>query len=351
MKKFLILHDNRGYLAMNLLPGAGRKVNLHTLKSELEKAGHEVEIQSLHDLKFPSKYKGWYVVYPSSEDPGLFYKDYIENVILQLFLDGAILLPRFELFHAHHNKGFMELQRGRMSAPYQTIQSRNIHFIDELEKLKIDTYPVVIKTSEGSGSVGVSLARNEQELRSKVKKMGRVTFRAAGYTIKEHGRHMLGILKRRLAKENVAETPFPRANLIIQNFIPGLDRDYKVLVFGSKYYLLRRDVRDHDFRASGSGKLSFPEEFGRIEREILSFAKRAYEELDSPMLSIDVAHDGKQCHMIEFQCLNFGPYTLQFSKCFYQHENGEWIKVQAQSVLEKEMVNAWLGYIGSERGM
>lgn len=345
LHKILMLYDKRGYLAMNLLPGAGRRVDLGRMKASLEKTGCIVEVECLHNLKFPSSYKGWFVIYPSSEDPGLFYKDYIENILIQLQEEGAILLPRFELFRAHHNKAFMELQRKRMSAPFQTVISETIHFLNEIDDIRIQSYPVVIKTSEGSGSVGVSLAHNKKELKKKAKRMGEVVFRGTGYSQKRHIQHILGVWKRKILKEFVCETPFPRANLVIQTFIPGLDRDYKVLIFGEKYYLLQREVRKNDFRASGSGKLSFPEELGLIENLVLSFARQAYLELNTPMLSIDIAYDGKKCHMIEFQCLNFGPYTLQFSKCFFKYDCGVWTKIVSESILEEEMVNSWMHYL------
>ena len=189
----------------------------------------------------------------------------------------------------------------------------------------------------------------EKELKKKVHKMGRIIFRGIGYTQKRHVQHILGIWKRKILREKVCETPIPRANLIIQTFVSGLDKDYKVLVFGKKYYLLQREVRQNDFRASGSGKLSFPVNLGLIETMVLSFARQAYIELDTPMLSIDIAYDGKKCHMIEFQCLNFGPYTLQFSDCFFTYNFGSWVKTNSKSELEEEMVNSWCYYLSEER--
>lgn len=38
--------------------------------------------------------------------------------------------------------------------------------------------------------------------------------------------------------------------------------------------------------------------------------------------------------------LNFGPYTLQFSDCFYKRMNNSWEEVRQKSILEIEMATA-----------
>ena len=348
-KRILILYDNRGYVASSLLPEAKRKVNIELLANQFRKLEFDVEVKSLHDLQFPTNYKDWYVIYPSSEDYGLFYKEYIEDVLLRLKLDGAILLPEFEFFRAHHNKVFMELLKTKFrSKELKTIKSYTLYGKSDLEKLLMEnkiTYPIVIKTSEGSGSIGVDLAKTEDELIKKVKKMGKINFSSGVYSKKIKFRHFIGHNLRKIQKKNVVEQPEAREKIVIQTFISNLEYDYKVLVFGTKFYLLRRDVRKNDFRASGSGKLHFVENFESNEEKVLDFALLAYEEIGTPLLSIDIAYDGEKCHMIEYQCLNFGPYTLQFSKWYYRKENNQWKVINDKSILEVEMANAIDYYI------
>lgn len=348
MEKLLILQDKRGYTASSLLPDSHRKINGELLKKELEQRNIEVEIRNLHDLVFPTKYRGWYIVYPSSEDAGLFYKEYIEDILLRLALDGAILLPRFELFRAHHNKVFMELYRTILSKEYNTIQSTVFYGTDDLER-KINfgiTFPIVMKTSEGAGSCGVSIAQNRKEAIKKAKKMGKIIFYGNYYSRVRKACHILKQLFMKCVGQCFVDTPKIQEKMVFQTLVPNLSCDYKVLVFGEKYYLLRRKVKNKDFRASGSGNLEFPERFTDIEREVLSFAKKAYKQLSTPLLSIDIAHDGEKCHLIEFQCLNFGPYTLQFSDCYYmQNNDGEWSEILGKSVLEEEMARAYSGYV------
>lgn len=343
MRKILLLHDNRGYLASSLTEDTNA-INIHLLKNELLKKGfEEVEIKGLHQIVFSGKYAGWYMLYPSSEDFGLFYKSFIEDIILQMQLDGAILLPKFEYFRAHHNKVFMELYRTRMNEDYQTVKSLcfyNVEDLKELLKSNQMEYPVVIKCAEGSGSGGVQTATCENELLIKAKRMSKIWYNDAYFTKKRQIQYWMWHIAGRLKKSKLIEKPAARHKMIIQSFIPNLDCDYKVLTFAEKFYLLRRYVRERDFRASGSGKFEFPVQLDEEEKKVLEYAYQAYVQLDTPMLSIDIAFDGTNCHMMEFQCMNFGPYTLQYSPCYYERNHGHWIKVEKKSVLEEEMANA-----------
>lgn len=345
--KILVLHDYRKYLMASLVRES-KKLDILLLEEQLSKRNFEVEIRSLHDITFPSKYAGWYVLYPSSEDDGLFYKGFIEDILLRLKMDGAILLPRFECFRAHHNKVFMELYKTKLSEAYQTIKSLFIYEIENLNEIlkkeKIE-YPVVIKCAAGAGSVGVRLACNERELLRRIRQMGKVTFEYYCYRKRNKIRYFFGRTKKKILKEGMLELINPREKLVIQTFIPNLQCDYKILVFGEKYYLLKRYIRKGEFRASGSGNFEFPSQFTDVERQILEFVFGIYEQLNVPMLSVDVAFDGVKCHMLEFQCVNFGPYTLQFSPAFYKRVNGIWVKNSGKSTLEEEIANAVKFYV------
>ena len=51
------------------------------------------------------------------------------------------------------------------------------------------------------------------------------------------------------------------------------------------------------------------------------------------MASLDIANDGEKNHLIEYQCINFGPYTLQYAPFYFvRDKNGKWEKVKKTSV-------------------
>lgn len=352
MNNILILKDKRGYVAGSKTKGKKCMLDAEMLKKNfLEMNEGEVEIKSIHELRFPTKYDGWWVIYPSSEDPGLFYKDYIEDILLRLRMDGAILLPKFELFRAHHNKVFMELYRTTMTEEFNTIESECFYGLDDFAKNVAGNikFPLVLKTAAGSGSAGVSIAGDMKSAESKIQAMSKQLYYDHENSRKKKLRHFFGKIRMNIFKQEYIDPPVMKKKMLAQTYIQGLDCDYKVLVFGEKYYMLRRGVRENDFRASGSGKFEFPDKLGTLEEKVLGYAARAYELIDTPLLSIDIAYDGKECHMLEFQCVNFGPYTLQYSKSYFSRdENGVWMKHTGESNLEKEMATAILRYINLE---
>lgn len=348
-KKMLILTDQRGFLAGSKLPNK-LMIDVKLIKRQLEKVGFQIKILSIHNVKFPSKFKGWFVVYPSSEDPGLFYKEYIEDILLGLQMEGAILLPDFNMFRAHHNKMFMEIYRKSLSEEYNIIDSICFYGVRDFKRKaeSIKKYPVVIKTAEGSSSAGVYLAHDKDEALRIVGKVSKISYYSAIYEpiqkVKDSIKPFfvrVGLRKRELYKMPACQ------KMIAQSFVDNLMCDYKVLVFGEKYYVLRRKVRDNDFRASGSGKFEYPQGLNIELIGILDYVKKLYVELNVPLLSADVAYDGEKCYLIEFQCVNFGPYTLEFSDHYYEYHSNSWIIVDDKSNLELEMVNAYVGYIDS----
>lgn len=353
MDKILILTDHYGYTFTSLKNGVNKSINTNILKQYLEGLGYEVRIESLHTIPNNCKEKGIYVLYPSSEVNGLFYKEYIEDVLLDLQNRGMVLLPRFELFRAHHNKVFMEMVRDSINdASLKTIKSYSLYGINDLDVLlpvleQELKYPMVLKTSSGSGARGVSIANSRNELTQKVRKMTSVTYH--NYSTPWHSSVTLSKIKQKIRKicgKVCYELTYPQEKIIVQNFIPNLNYDYKVLVFWKKYYVLKRLTRNNDFRASGSGKFIFPDSLSRELEVVLESAYRLYSEIDAPMLSVDIAYDGHICHVIEFQCVSFGPYTLQFSSMYFEkEENGQWKGVTVSSALEIEIANSLHAYI------
>lgn len=353
MRTIIILKDHSDYTATSLKSGINRSINQQRLKMLLENKGYSVKTLPLHNLDLEELRPGMFVFYPSSEDKGLFYKEYIGDILMDLSLRGLILLPEYKYFRAHHNKVFMELLRNELKHDeLKTIRAESIYDIRDLKESlqQIECrigYPMVLKTSSGSGAAGVDLANNRNELISKAKKMGAVSYTRDTDCILKNV--LLSKLKTRALK--TAGKPYiirtyPREKMILQSFVPNLQYDYKVLVYGEKYYVLKRLIRDNDFRASGSGKLIFPEKMDSEICKVLDMARMLFIELDVPMLSVDVAYDRKKCHLIEFQCLSFGPYTMQYSDSYYRiNAEGHWEKLLAQPDLENEICNSLDLYI------
>jgi hypothetical protein len=76
----------------------------------------------------------------------------------------------------------------------------------------------------------------------------------------------------------------------------------------------------------------------------LEFSKRITCELDFPIFGIDVGFDGKGYHLLEFQMIHLGPYTLQSSLFWHEYHDGKWIKYEGVSDLEEVFSEAIIDY-------
>ena len=308
------------------------------LRDEFISKGYEVKFLEFSEVKFRDDWKDVIVLYTSQEDFDYKYKSFIEDVILGLELAGAIVLPGYSLLRANNNKVFMEILRDVI--PFEGlkgIQSRGFGAIEEIES-SIDNieFPVVIKTAGGAMSRGVSSAKSSSELMNQVKKISR-SFQPRS--------ELRDFIRSKRHKGYIKESRF-RNKFIIQNMIPNLTNDYKVLIYGTKYFFLRRDVKDNDFRASGSGKFTFETTY---PTGMLDYAKAVFEAFNVPNISLDVCFDGSNFHIIEFQALNFGTTTIEKSPFYYLYEKNSFKLIHEPSNLEETFVFSIDNYLQERR--
>ena len=136
---------------------------------------------------------------------------------------------------------------------------------------------------------------------------------------------------------------FPRMRFVLQEFVEELAHDYKALVFGEKIFLLKRSIREDDFRASGSGDFEFVSE---VSDGLLEYIYSTYKSFNCPCVSLDIVECKDNFGLIEFQFLHFGPYTLQKSGGYFVKNDGVWKYNQSSgSILEEEFSSSYLSYI------
>lgn len=316
------------------------------LKEQFEQWGCDVQVKTYGDLDLEQDFHGTYVVYQTAEKKGPFYKHYVEDIVYFLKQHGAIPLPRFEYLKAHHNKGYMEmLRRDFVNVELKTLKS--LYFGSQSEALAAmpTQFPVVLKQTAGSGSEGVYLARNPAEYRRYTHAITQTVLGSDWVGVAREG--IKGTIRRALARFVATyrkEDPPVQQPVVVQEFLPGLPGDYKVVVFGDKYYTLYRQNRENDFRASGGGKLFVVPEAERPG--LLGFARKAAEEIQFPILGLDIAFDGHRYHLLEFQMLHLGPYTLQAAKFWHEYREGQWLQFDGKSDLEVEFCRSICQFIG-----
>jgi len=286
-------------------------------------------------------WKGKYVFYTSSEDAGLHYKDYIEDIVYGLQLAGAHVIPEYRFLRANNNKVFMEIIRDLMNHPaLNTLSSGYYGSLEEALQAYPELHqPLVIKTAAGAMSSGVARAVNTVDLKRILKKFCRTpyffnefknivrTFKYPGY---------------------VKDSKY-RQKIIVQNFIPGLSNDWKILIFGKKYYIFKRPNRKNDFRASGSGHDIYNYgDTARPPQGIFDFASQIFTLLDVPHLSIDIGYDGKKFHLLEFQAIYFGTVGHERSNCYYEKSGNDWTPVYKILDLEQVYCDCIAAYIKNQ---
>lgn len=234
----------------------------------------------------------------------------------------------------------MEILRSQIQdKKLNNIKSWHYGTIEELIKM-VDqfSYPVVLKSAEGSMSRGVSLAKNKDELIRNAKKISRIM--NIYYDLKDLGR---SIKRKGYTKESKYRRKF-----IVQECIPDLNNDWKILIFGDKYFIFERPVRKNDFRASGSGKFIFDE---KIPDGILDLAQEIFNHFDVPNLSIDIAFEGNRFYLLEFQAVYFGTTTIEKSPFYFIKFKDKWKIFREESELEKVYVDSVVKFINKKFGV
>lgn len=304
--------------------------------------GYQLDFKNFCEIDFSKNWENQIVLYTSSEEYGYYYKKFIEDTVGGLALAGANLIPGINLLRANNNKVFMEIVR-QVCLPekLKTIHAQYFGTFEEsfkaIQNKKI-SFPCVIKIAEGAMSRGVFLASSEEEYLKITKRISK-TFSASVW-LKE--------LLRSKKYDGYIKESLHQQKFIVQPFIKDLKNDWKVLIYGNKYYILKRSIRPNDFRASGSGyNYSAGSEAG-FPLEMLPLVKEFYEAMDVPNLSIDFAFDGTNGYILEFQGIHFGTSTHYRSKDYYEYQNGQWEIKNNELDQEQLYVYSIVNYLNSK---
>lgn len=311
------------------------------LKKYFYKYGYEVKFIKMQDVKFDRNiWEGENVIYTSSEEIGLNYKDFIEDIIYGLELCGANVIPRYSMLRANNNKVFMEILRYRILG--EELSGNKSMIFGTYEELKIAinnnklSCPCVIKKSTGAMSRGVFLANNFKELKTIAKKTSRT--RNIIYEFKD-------FIRKHKHKSYKKESKYQN-KFIVQKFIPNLENDWKIVIYGDHYYILKRYVRENDFRASGSHVNYKAGSESEFPFQMLDTIEKIYKKLDIPHLSLDFAFDGKRGYVHEIQAIHFGTSTQYISNDFYIKKNNKWTVLKKEFDQEEEYVWGIVKYLG-----
>lgn len=302
-------------------------LDLTKLSQDLKELGFKIHITTIDDVIYNESINiKDIVIYTSSEIESV--RQYIKDVMYVLS-KKCRLVPSYDLLMAHENKGFQELLR--MDRGFGDLHGA--YFFDHV-KLP-ENYPYIYKNTNGAGSSGVKLVTSCKVRSNIIKAKERVGLKRKLITLAR---------KIKLSKEQFFIYKYNKkkfSGFVVQEFLKGLKFDYKILVFWGRFFVLKRNIKEGDFRASGSGLF----EFEKPSDELLSYANMIFKKLDVPYASLDIAVTSKGYHLIEFQALNFGPYTLINSPGYYYFLDEKWCFVKTTSSLEQEFSRSLAGFV------
>lgn len=335
-EKIYLLTDYRGqFYSSTRYRGAA--VDLDKLKKYFSGLGFGLVVKPFSSVDFRTQdYKNKWVLYQSSEDPGLYYRSYIDDIVFGLYMQGAKLIPNIFQYKAHHNKHFMEILRDLQNIPgIKNIKARRYgtyeDYLKDIENFKGVDF--VLKSSNTSKSRGVYMLNKP---RDKVRIPNIISRTLSARNIQYLIEWIKTGHKPLLISNN-------RRKFILQPYISELKGDYRVIIYGEKYYALYRANRPNDFRASGS--MRFNSEID-LPAGILDYANQVFEGFNAPYMALDIGVKDGAFYLFEFQFLSFGQYTLEKSK-FYYHldQDGKWNKKYEASDLEREISGSVVAYI------
>lgn len=275
----------------------------------------------------------YFILYTSSEDNGGHYKSFIEDSIQFLSLTQHICIPEIKYLRAHNNKVFMEMLRSFHKFSDENIfNTKYAATKKEISNLKIE-FPAVVKGPDGALSKSVEKVENLDEVYRFFSKNAPKT--GIEYKLREY-------IRRIRHRNNYNPEELKRGKLIIQNFIPGINFDWKVLVYHDIIFALKRQNRKNDFRASGSGLYEYSEE---VPDKILNLAWETRKKLNVPHLSLDIAETADELIIFEFQAIYFGTKTIENSTYHFINEKGIWKLNKGEVELEDIYVCSTMDYI------
>lgn len=220
-------------------------------------------------------------------------------------------------------------------------------------------FPKVFKMRTGAGSQNVALVATKHQAKRLIRRAFGNGFapRPRTSSLKEHVWH----LRRDLSKEALVgvgrgvarlfvrtemerNTDRERGYVYFQDFIPGNDHDIRVIVIGDRAFAIRRAVRKDDFRASGSGVITYDP--AEIPLSCVESAYKWARELRAQCVAFDFLMQGKNPMIVEI--------SYSFTRKVYRPCPGFWDDDirwhQGHFIPEHFMIEQFLAEITRESG-
>lgn len=339
-KDIILLTDYRQrfeskYLDSPYLSGMDKEV-LSKLFLEENYNAHFIPLSDYHKiLEFPLDIP---IITTSNEEVESDYKSFILDITSYLDRKGYNLIPGVDFIQAHNNKIYMDLLfpnkvNGKLKKLDAVLFGTYADYRNYIEH-DSPKYPFVLKDAKGSKGKNIYLVKTKE---SALKKGRRIALKKSFLSRTKDK------VRQRIHKGYKLKSSYQK-KFLIQEFIEGLNNDWKILIFYDKMFILHRGVKPNGFKASGqgidyrsAGDAGFPKSFFD---EIYSF----YKALNTPYVSLDAAIKDDHLYIFEYQCLFFGKSTVTMSDEYYQLQSGKWKLVKNECSQEELLVHSIINF-------
>lgn len=339
MKTIHVLTGYDGFIGQTRKPWVS--IDTPAFIQELRALGFEVKTHDFHEVaNCRVEIKDSIVYYSFSHRLNL--QHYIRDLLMSLKKQGNILIPNFEMFCCHANKGWQEYLRRELG--FGDLNSLYFSSKRELDNYDLK-FPLVFKTLDGSNSRGVALVHSKEDI---LKELGKLEPKPGLY-------QRWDFFRRKYLRKNKKFPGYPNYDLkrdarlyqdyitpeipfMLQDFVPNLDCDYRVVALGEHYYISKRLNRKGDFRASGSKHFDFEL---KDPQRLLQYTAEIRAKLDVPSLSVDLGVDRDSgIHLFEFQAQHFGIFTILNAPGYWFYEDSTWKFNPGHASFEAELARA-----------
>lgn len=330
MKNVYIVTTPDGFFAQKEMPWSS--MDVEKIKEILVDNGFFVNIVTYDFLKDAiNNIKDSVILYTSSQRTE--HKRYIEDIV-SFYHNDNLLIPSIESLKSHDNKGYQSLLNNKYN-----LGLIDCDYLCDIREFRADKirFPLVFKPANGASATGVKIINDINNMGRSINDKWDLTLHDLKRLLKRY------FFKSRYNKEWEDYISFGKQRFIVQKLLPKLKYDYKVLIFGNKYYALKRFTSEGDFRASGSGLHS--RDFDNEIYKVLDKAKQFKDKYSSHIYSLDLCIFEEDVHIIEFQFTHVGPVTLSDSSFYYSYNNNSWDCIHKKSNLEEEFTISVIGYV------
>ncbi len=341
-QKIFFISSNNGFFGQTRKPWVS--MDSAKIQTILTESGFEVIMLTHHKAaNYLQNIKDSIIFYNFSQKENIRY--YLLDLVRYLDDGTNLLIPSYDLLKCHENKGYQELFKKKTGI--EGLSAVYLSGINDIDEYNL-SFPLVFKTLDGSNAKGVKLVKTQKELEDLLKKQTKISLG-----------NKLDILRRRYFRKSKHYKVYPdysnkkdlqewipyitkEKNFILQEYIPNLSFDYRVLALNENYYVMKRHANKGDFRASGTKKFDFDFE---LPKELLDFAFSIKSKFDTPFLSMDICQSDGAFHLLEFQALHFGINVYMQSKKYFKRSNGVWNEHNFTPDIESDIAKALISFI------